>query len=318
MSSTSVKIPVLNTIPEVSVVIPVYRGEKTIGMLAERLKHVFEKTATSFELIFVEDCGGDRAWDIIKTLSAADQRIHGMKLLKNYGQHNALLCGIRKATGDVIVTLDDDLQNPPEEIFGLLAKLREGYDVVYGAPINETHGFFRNTASQITKIFLSRAMGADVAARVSAFRVFRSRLKKAFEQNQSPWVSIDVLLTWGASRYAVVKVRQDQRTAGVSGYTMRKLVRHAFNMLTGFSTIPLKIASLVGFFFSLFGVGVLTYVLIRYMLEGTSVQGFPFLASVIAIFSGAQLFALGIMGEYLARIYFRTMDQPPYIVDDEI
>jgi undecaprenyl-phosphate 4-deoxy-4-formamido-L-arabinose transferase len=127
---------------------------------------------------------------------------------------------------------------------------------------------------------------------------------------------VDVLLTWGAARYSSVQVRHEPRILGVSNYTFRKLVVHALNMITGFSTIPLRFASLLGFSFTFFGVGVLFYVVGRYLIEGTSVAGFPFLASVIAIFSGVQLLTLGIMGEYLARMYSRMMERPPYVVRD--
>ena len=129
-------------------------------------------------------------------------------------------------------------------------------------------------------------------------------------------VSIDVLLTWGTTRFAAIEVRQETRFAGESGYTLQKLIHHAFNMMTGFSTIPLQIASVLGFIFGLFGFLVLVYVLLRYLIEGSSVPGFPFLAAIIAIFSGVQLFSLGIIGEYLARIHFRTMERPPYVVSE--
>jgi hypothetical protein len=123
-----------------------------------------------------------------------------------------------------------------------------------------------------------------------------------------------VLLTGGTTRFAAIPVRHDPRRLGTSNYTLRKLLTHALNMVTGFSTLPLQIASVVGFAFTLFGLGVLVFVLGRYFIQGASVPGFPFLASVIAIFSGAQLFALGIIGEYLARMHVRTMDRPAYVV----
>jgi glycosyltransferase involved in cell wall biosynthesis len=300
----------------ISYVIPVYKGEKTIVELYERIKQLSEDLSLQYELIFVEDCGGDNSWEIIRNLSETTTRVKGIKLSRNYGQHNALLCGIRAARGDVTITLDDDLQNPPEEIHKLLSKLREGYDVVYGTPRNQTHGFMRNTASVITKMVLSQAMGAKTAGNVSAFRAFKTKIREAFGQYKGPMVSIDVLLTWGTNKFASIEVKQDKREFGESGYTIRKLIRHAFNMITGFSTIPLKIASLLGFFFSFFGLCILAYVIIKYIFLGSSVPGFPFLASVIAIFSGAQLFALGILGEYLARMHLRTMDKPAYIIDE--
>ena len=213
--------------------------------------------------------------------------------------------------------MDDDLQHPPEEIAKLLDVLAQGNDVVYGRPAQEQHGLLRDLASLTTKLALQNVMGAEIARQVSAFRVFRAEVANAFRHYEGSFVSIDVLLTWGTKRFAVTPVRHQARALGASGYTFRRLVTHAMNMMTGFSTVPLQFASLIGFVFTLFGLGVLMYVVVRYLAQGTPVPGFPFLASIIALFSGAQLFALGIIGEYLARMHFRSMQKPPYVVRSE-
>jgi len=298
----------------VSVVIPVYNAELNLENLYDQLMPAMEAAEGQFEVIMVEDHGEDDSWNIISKLAEQDARVRGIRLSRNYGQHNALLCGIRAARYDTIVTMDDDLQNPVSEIRILLNKLAEGFDVVYGAPQQEQHGLFRNMASRMTKLALQGAMGVDTARNVSAFRAFKTRLREGFKNYRSPFVSIDVLLTWSTSNFAAVKVRHEPRSAGQSNYTIGKLISHAFNLITGFSTFPLQMASLVGFLFTLFGLGVLAWVVGRFFITGNSIPGFPFLASIIAIFSGAQLFALGIFGEYLARIHFRTMDRPPYVV----
>jgi len=264
----------------------------------------------------VNDGSSDGSWSTICRIAQEHVWVHGINLARNYGQHNALLCGIRAAKFELLVTMDDDLQNPPEEIPKLLQKLEEGYDVVYGVPQTEQHGLLRDLASQFTKIALRSAMGTEIARNVSAFRVFRRRICVAFSQYGGSFVSLDVLLTWGTTRFTAVRVRHDPREVGVSGYTVGKLIRHASNMITGFSILPLQMASVMGFGFTLVGVLVLAYVLGRYFLQGTTVPGFPFLASTIAIFSGAQLFALGVIGEYLARIHFRSMERPTYAVRD--
>src|SRR5208283_2234323 len=238
--------------------------------------------------------------------------------MRNYRQHNAVLCGIRLARYDTIVTIDDDLQHPPEEIPKLLERLAQGYDVVYGTPMNERHGLWRDAASRITKVALQSAMGADIARSVSAFRAMRTELRDAFVAYCGPFVSIDTLLTWGTTNFTSVPVRSDARFSGRSNYTLRKLVVHAFNMMTGFSTVPLQFASWIGFAFTAVGFCVLLYVIGRFLIHGGSVPGFPFLASIVALFSGAQLFSLGIIGEYLARVHFRVMDKPPYVVRNSI
>jgi glycosyltransferase involved in cell wall biosynthesis len=302
----------------ISVVVPVYRSRETLRELHRRVVAALAAHGAAFEMIFVEDCGNDGSWEVITELAGGDARVRGIRLSRNYGQHNALLCGIRAANHDLVVTLDDDLQNPPEEIPRLIARLDDGCDVVYGAPDRDQHGLLRRWAAAVTKIALRNALGAKTARHVSAFRVFRTYLRQAFRDYWSPYVSIDVLLTWGTTRFDHLQVRHEPRHAGVSSYTLRKLATHALNMVTGFTTLPLQLASLLGFVFSLFGLGVLAYVLIVYMIHGGSVPGFAFLASVIAIFSGVQLFALGIIGEYLARMHLRSMDRPPYLVRDEI
>jgi undecaprenyl-phosphate 4-deoxy-4-formamido-L-arabinose transferase len=214
--------------------------------------------------------------------------------------------------------MDDDLQNPPEEIPKILEKLNEGYDVVYGTPERGQHGFWRDIAAWVTKIALKSAMRAEVARSVSAFRVFRTELRNAFLNYQCPFVCIDVLLTWGTTRFGSIPVRHEARRMGKSQYTFRKLITHALNMMTGFSTLPLQLASMMGFLFTGFGLGVLIYVFALFFLYGSSVPGFAFLASIISIFSGAQLFALGIIGEYLARMHFRSMGCPPSVVRNRV
>jgi undecaprenyl-phosphate 4-deoxy-4-formamido-L-arabinose transferase len=299
-----------------TVVVPIYNGAGTLYELVYQLSLELRRICTAFEVILVNDGSQDNSWEIIKKLNSDYPWIQAVNLMRNYGQHNALLCGIQHARYDIIVTIDDDLQNPPQEIQKLLNKLDEGYDVVYGTPQHERHGIWRDLASQITKLVLQNAMGAQTARNVSAFRAFRTKVREAFINYNGSFISIDVLLTWGTNRFAAIPVLHEPRKIGVSNYTLRKLITHALNMMTGFSVLPLQFASLIGFIFTLFGFGVLAYVIGRYLVLGYSVPGFPFLASIIAVFSGAQLFALGIMGEYLARMHFRLMDKPPFAVRD--
>jgi glycosyltransferase involved in cell wall biosynthesis len=306
----------LNNLCSLSIVIPVYNGALSIRQLVEELRQVLPAFTEKFEIILVEDDGHDNSWEVIQEI-ARDYggTVRAFKLMRNYGQHSALLCGIRAVRNDIIVTMDDDLQHPPAEIAKLLTKLDEGYDVVYGKPEHEQHTFLRNLASQITKLALENAMGADTARSISAFRAFRTPVRDAFMHYDGPYVNIDVLLTWGTTRFTAIPVRHEPRRLGVSNYTLQKLITHSFNMITGFSTLPLQIASLLGFLLTIFGILILVYVLGRYIIEGgTLFPGFPFLASVIAIFSGTQMFIMGIIGEYLARMYFRTMDKPSYVV----
>jgi undecaprenyl-phosphate 4-deoxy-4-formamido-L-arabinose transferase len=294
--------------------VPAYNSELSLPLLVSRLEPVLDAAATDYELIIVDDGSRDGTWKVIEELARDHKWVKGVHLMRNYGQHNAVLCGIRLARCEVTVTLDDDLQHPPEEIPKLLEKLGDDFDVVYGPAAHETHGLWRNLASQVTKLALQSAMGAPIARKAGPFRAFRTRIRDAFAGYDGPYVSIDALLTWGTTRFAAVDVRHDPRTLGPSNYTFRKLVVHAVNMITGFSTLPLQLSSLVGFFFALVGTATLIFVVIRYLIQGGVVPGFSFLASMIAIFSGVQLFSLGIIGEYLARMHARTMQHPTYSV----
>ena len=295
-------------------VIPVYKAEACLRELYKRVKDVMTANSLDFEVIFVEDCGEDGSWGIIEDLCRTESGVKGVQLGCNSGQHNALLCGIRIAAGSVIVTIDDDLQHPPEEIPKLLQKLSQGFDVVYGTPEKQKHGLLRDVASQITKMVLQGAMGVKTARNVSAFRAFRTHLRAAFIDYQGSFVSIDVLLTWGTKRFTSIFVAHDERRVGWSNYTFWSLVTHAFNMITGFSVLPLQVASMIGLLVTFLGAVVLGFVLIRYFVVGGKVPGFPFLASIVTIFSGTQLLVLGIIGEYLARMHFDIMEKPPYFV----
>lgn len=295
-----------------SIIIPVFNSEKILSLLAERLGEVLPQLTSQFEVILVNDSSRDNSWQEIERLSEKYSWLHGISLMRNYGQHNAILCGIREAKNEIIVTMDDDLQHPPEEIAKLLKKITEGFDVVYGTPQKENHGILRNLASQITKIVLQGGMGAETARRISAFRAFRTYLRKGFSAYTGSFVSIDVLLTWATTKFTWIPVEHQPRTIGQSNYTITKLITHALNMVTGFSTLPLQIASIVGFIFTILGFIILIYVIGRVLIQGSAVPGFPFLAATVAIFSGAQLFSLGIIGEYIARIHSQTMNRPSY------
>lgn len=298
----------------ISVVVPVFNSEQSLLPLCQRLESVLAATGQPFEVVLVNDCSHDRSWDVICDISRSLPWCSGINLMRNYGQHSALLCGIRTAAYVVTVTMDDDLQNPPEEIPKLLAKLSEGYDCVYGRPANYRHSLFRNVATQVTKICLQHGMGAEAASNIGPFRAFRTRLRDAFADFKSSYVSVDALLTWGAGKFVAVDVRHEPRTLGATNYTIGKLVTHTMNMMTGFSTLPLRFASVVGLGSAGVGGCLLFYVISKHLILGGEVPGFSFLASALLLFSGVQLAALGVMGEYVARMFTRVLEQPTYMV----
>jgi glycosyltransferase involved in cell wall biosynthesis len=305
-------------IRSVSIVVPVFNSEATLKELVERLKTTLLGYIETFEVILVNDGSRDSSWKVITDLAGQSGNVHGINLMHNYGQHNALLAGIERARYESIITIDDDLQHPPEEIPKLLDKLREGFDVVYGKPIDRSHNSWRNLGSKILKGSMRIVLGAKIADQSSAFRTFRSQLRRGFRNFTDASLDLDVLLSWSAARVTKVPVQHQGRLVGESGYTLRKLLRLAFFMVTGYSALPLRIASSLGLLTSLFGMGMFLYVVIRRLLQTSFVPGFAFLAAEIALFAGLQLFAIGIIGEYIARLHFRTMGKPTYVIRETV
>ena len=208
----------ISALQSLSVIVPVYNGSASLSDLVQRLEAVLPPLCSAYELILVNDASLDDSWQVIEGLTLNHGWIRGIDLARNYGQHNALLCGIREARGDIIVTMDDDLQHPPEELPRLLDRLERDTDVVYGTPLREQRGRWRIVASQVSKIVLQRAMGAQAARSISAFRAFRRRGALAFKTYENPFVNVDVVLSWGARSFATVPVRHDPRRTGRSNY----------------------------------------------------------------------------------------------------
>jgi undecaprenyl-phosphate 4-deoxy-4-formamido-L-arabinose transferase len=301
----------------VSVVVPVYNSATSLPLLIAALEPIMSACSSDHEIVLVNDGSRDESWKTIVRLAAANARVRGIDLARNYGQHNALLAGIRAARNDVTITMDDDLQHPADQIPRLIERLGDDCDLVYGTARQEPHSFLRAIASRMTKATLQIATGSPEARHVSAFRAFATRLREAFADFRGPYVAIDVLLSWATTRSCHIEVEHAPRKYGKSNYTTWKLLAQAGNLLTGFTVLPLQLASATGFVLTLFGTIVLGYVILMFAIHGRSVPGFAFLASIISIFSGAQLFALGIIGAYLARIHFRVMDRPSYEVREE-
>jgi glycosyltransferase involved in cell wall biosynthesis len=301
-----------------SIVIPVYNSERSIVELVRGVHEVFENHGSPVEIILVDDGSTDGSWAAIASLAADHGGVKAVRMMRNFGQHNALLAGMRLAKHEVIVTMDDDLQHPPDQIPLLLQALTGDVDLVYGFAEREEHGQLRSAASRLVKLALSFTLKSSVARRVSSFRAFRRGLSQAFAHNADPSLTLDVLLSWATTRIVVVSVRMEQRRYGASNYTVKRLVQHALNMITGYSAAPLRFVAYLGVAFSGFGFCILVFVLARYALLGTRVPGFTFLSALIAVFSGAQMFALGIIGEYLGRMHFRSMNRPQYLIRETI
>jgi len=301
-----------------SIVVPAYKSAASLPLLAAALADVLPTIAATYELVIVEDGAGDGTWAVIRDLARKYPWVHGITLARNAGQHAALLCGIVRSRGDLIITMDDDLQHPPTLLPVLLKALTPDIDLVYGYPRREPHVWWRNLGSILVKRALAMSTGQRDADRTSALRVFRGNLRDGFRHHRGGSISIDVHLAWATSRRAFVAVEFAERTHGKSTYTLRKLALYALELITGYTVWPLRLASGLGLCATFFGVLILVFALINWLVRTSPTPGFTFLASIIAIFSGIQLFCLGIIGEYLARMYRRSIEIQTYSVRDEI
>ena len=298
---------------DISIVIPTFRSASNLELLVGEIQKLTWWSSSS-EIVFVDDGNIDKTWAVLRELAKSNPAVVALRLSKNVGQHAALLAGVREARHPVIATLDDDLQNPPEELAHLLKALTDDVDVVYGVPRKIKQPIWRSVASVAAKRLMQKALGFSSAVDISSFRVFRSQLRDGFNSDLGPGVSLDALLSWSTSRFTSVEVEHHERKTGKSNYNFWKLFRFMLDTVTGFSTVPLRFATGLGLTTIALSVGVLIWVLVRPLITGESVPGFPFLAATIAIFSGTQLLVLGVIGQYIGRMHFRVMNKPTYTI----
>ena len=298
----------------VSIVVPCYRSASTLPTLVARVNEVMPRVAAAYEVILVVDSTGDGTWEVAQELAEASGPVRAIQMARNYGQHNAIVAGVRAARYDVVVTMDDDLQHLPEQIPVLLGALTAGVDLVYGLPVEEEHGFLRSLASRGVKAGLSSAMGVNNARNVSAFRAFRTFLRNGFDLVSGPHVCVDVALSWATTRVTAVKVQMADRTEGQSGYTLRGLMRHTTNMVVGFSTAPLRMVTYLGFAIGATGLVLFARLIWLYLTGATTVAGFTTISAMVAMFSSAQMIAIGMLGEYVGRIHAAGMGRPTYVI----
>jgi undecaprenyl-phosphate 4-deoxy-4-formamido-L-arabinose transferase len=308
----------INKISDISVVIPVYNSEQTLPIVLQRLTTTLQSITDHYEILLINDDSKDHSWAVISQAAKTNHKIRAINLMRNYGQHNALICGVRYASYKTIVTIDDDLQHPPEEIPVLLKKLTCDKDLIYGIPKKEQHGLFRDISSITAKIVFKHILRLKHARYIGAFRAFRTKLRDSFAAFNSHHACLDILLAWATTHIDYVKVKHNNRPSGKSNYNLRKLIYHALNIILGSSTFLLKLATIFGLTASVLGFILFLYVIIKFLILGSTVRGFTFLATIVTVFAGVQLFTLGIIGEYLGRIYFKTMNKPIYSIRDMV
>ncbi len=303
----------MSTPLDLSVVIPCYGSRETLRALVDDLLRVLEAEARPFELILVDDGSPDDVWSVIVSLHAEHpDRVVGVQLMRNFGQHNALMAGLHRARGAVIVTMDDDLQHPPEEIPKLVGALKDGgLDLVYGTYEQRRHRGWRRAASSLVTSTFRRLFRVDFT--FTAFRALRSELAQSVLTYSLNFTFLDGLLAWNTDRIGSIPVRHDARREGKSGYSVSRLLLLSLNMFTNFSLVPLQVVSWLGLAAAGFGLGLGGVFLVASLLDMMKVPGFAATIVAISILGGIQLLALGIIGEYLGRVHLNINRKPQYV-----
>lgn len=301
------------TCPALSIVIPVYRAENTLRELHRRLVVVLEAKNLTFEVIFVEDSGGDQSWQVIQEIAAEDNRVRGIKFSRNFGQHAATICGFTESRGQWVITLDDDLEQAPEHIPALYERALQGADLVYGVYSERTHSTWRNITSIAARWMFNKAIPSLNYAYTS-YRVIRGDIARALTQFDSPYPFVDGYLSWLTNNYATVSIPHDARAHGASNYTLRKLITHTINIFVTFSDLPLRMATWAGFTTFFVGVAWLAIIFLSFLTGKVTVSGYASIMAGILAFGGVQLLVLGVFGEYLGRINFKSSRKPLYLV----
>lgn len=300
--------------PDLSVVIPVYRSAGTVPELLGRLRRTLETSGSTWEVVLVEDGSPDGSWETLTRELASDPRgVVAVRLTRNFGQHNALMCGFRTASGRVVVTMDDDLQNPPEEIPALVGRLDEGsFDVVYGRYPGKEHAPWRNLGSWLVNAFYRRAFGTGVT--VTSFRAIRREILESVLRYDLNYTFVDGLLAWTTDRIGDVPVSHHPRPSGRSGYSLARLATLALNLLTNFSLVPLQLVTGLGLLLAGGGFLVGAFSLLQYLQHRILVPGYASTITAILVLGGAQLVALGVIGEYVGRLHLNVNRKPQYVV----
>lgn len=299
---------------DLSIVVPVYRSANTLDHLVQRLIAVLDRLGRSYEIVFVDDASPDNSWEVLTRLKREHpDRLVLVQLMRNFGQHNAIMCGFRQARGRFVVTMDDDLQNPPEEVPRLLEAIEStGHDLVYGVPDRRKHERWRNAGSALVNAFFRIIFKTPI--RLTSFRIMRCELIRATLSYSLNYTFIDGLLAWNTQRVGQITVEHNPRSSGRSGYSLSKLLLLAFNLFTNFSLLPLQAVSLVGFTAAVGGLLVAVYYLGLYFTSAIAVPGYASTITAVLILGGLQLLALGVTGEYLGRLHLNVNRKPQYTI----
>lgn len=300
---------------KLSFVIPCYGSEATVGIVtSEIIETLRQRPEYDYEIILVNDCSPDHVWERIKVLAQDNPHIIGISLARNFGQHSALMAGYRACTGDLIISLDDDGQTPARELFTLVDKMAEGWDVVYASYEHKMHSAFRNFGTWMNERMTESLLGKPKGLKVTSYFVMERFITEEITRYQNPYPYIEGLIFRATMRITNVPVTHHERMSGESGYTLTKLLSLWFNGFTAFSVKPLRIATICGTACAFLGFCYGLYVVIRKLVDSTIEMGWSSIIASIFFIGGLILVMLGLIGEYIGRIYISINNAPQYTV----
>ena len=301
--------------PEISVVIPVFNEEDNLRELGERLIRTLTAMGRPYEIIFVDDGSTDRSWQLLTDLNEHyPHNIRALQFHRNFGQHQAIFAGFQAARGKVMVTLDADLQNPPEEIPRLVAKLDEGYDTVGGWRENRRDSVFRRLPSQLVNYVMSRVTGVKLRDYGCMLRAYRRSVVDSINQCQESSSFIPALANLFSHRVAEIPVGHAERERGKSKYSLIKLLRLNFDLMTGFSNLPIHLVGFMGVTIAFLGLFFGFMLIIRRIFVGPEVEGVFTLFAILFVFVGLNTLGLALIGEYVGRIYREVRGRPRFVI----
>jgi undecaprenyl-phosphate 4-deoxy-4-formamido-L-arabinose transferase len=298
----------------VSIVAPVYNEEDSLPRLFEALEEVARRLPQAVEYVFVDDGSNDRSLELMDKFRSQVARVKVVELVANFGQHAAVAAGLQHAEGDVVVTMDADLQNPPSEMLKLVAKIQEGYDVVAGWRGHRRDPLSRRVASWMLNRTVSAATGHYLHDYGCMLRAYSRQVVDAINQCPERHTYVPLLANMFAKRVAEVEVGHAERQAGKTKYSWTKLWRLNLDLMTTLTTLPLHWVSLGGLLVALLGLTFALFLMIRRLIVGPEAEGVFTLFGILFFFVGVQVFAIGLIGEYLTRIYDQARGRPRYLV----
>ena len=304
---------------KISFVIPCYRSEKTLsGVVAEITEKMKTLDAYEYDIVLVNDCSPDGTLEVIRELCRENDKIKGIDFAKNFGQHSALMAGLRYSDGDYVVCLDDDGQTPADEVDKLLRKLEEGYDAVYAKYDHKQHSTFRNFRSRLNERMARMMLGKPKELYVSSYFAVKRFVVEDMVRYENSYPYVIGLVLRSTGNIANVPVHHREREVGTSGYTLKKLTGLWFNGFTAFSVKPLRIATAVGAFSAMAGFFYGLYTIIKRLVNPAVPMGFSSTMAAIVFFGGMIMLMLGLIGEYIGRIYISLNNSPQYVIRERI